>query len=126
MRQVLTPDDLKKGDIVPPGWYPCEISEYNEKPADSDKSTNCIFTFKVLDGEHKGKTGNKLMNEKALGFGKKLWPLIIPGWDKEKGGELSTDKFRQSVGKKLKVYFETGKSTKNNEFNDPTDFMPLS
>jgi len=126
MRQVITPDDLKKGEIVPPTWYPCEISDYEEKPAGTDKSTNCIFTFKILDGEHKGKTGNKLFNEKSLGFGKKLWALVIPGWDKEKGGELSTDKFRQAVGKKIKVYFETGKSDKGNEFNSPTDYLPLS
>ena len=126
MRSILTPDDLKRGELVPPGWYPMEITNYEEKDADTDKSTNCIFSLKIIDGPEKGKSANKLFNEKALGFGKNLWAVVIPGFDKVKGGELSSEVFRATVGKKFKGYIKTGKSNKGNEFNDVTDYMPLS
>jgi hypothetical protein len=43
MRALLTPDDLKRGDLVETTWHPTEIVEYKEKEADTDGSTNCIF-----------------------------------------------------------------------------------
>ena len=126
MRAILTPDDLKKGDLITPGWHPAEISGYEEKPAGTDQSTNCIFNFKIIDGGEKGKTANKLFNEKALGFGKNLWPLIgVPG-NATTGYECSTEVFQASVGKKLMVYIKRGTSNKGNEYNDPSDFRPLS
>lgn len=125
MRQILTPDDLKKGDLVPPGWYPAEIVDYKEKDADTDSSTNCIFTFKIIDGQFKGVTANKLFNEKALGFGKNLWAALKFPFDPQKGYELSTELFQQTNGHKVKIYIKRGKSNKGNEFNDVTDFQPL-
>jgi len=125
MKQFLTPDDLKKGDLAEPGWYPAEITDYNEKNADTDSSTNCIFTFKVLDGPSKGISPNKLFNEKALGFGKNLWKTLGFPFDPVKGYELSTDLFRKTIGYKLEVYIKRGKSNKGNEFNDIADFRPL-
>jgi hypothetical protein len=134
MRAIVTPSDLKRGDIVDPGWYQCVISDYAEKEAGTDKSTNCIFTFKIeatRDGKptkFTGCQGNKMMNEKALGFGKKLYEVLgfpktleVPG-EEEKGYELSSDLFRQTIGSRLLVYFKVSKSNKDNEFNDPTDF----
>jgi len=126
MRAVLTPDDMKKGELIEPGWHPAEIVSYEEKDSNTDKSTNCIFHFKVIDGKEKGKQANKLFNEKALGFGKNLWPLIgIPGNAKEGFTDLSTERFQASVGRKLKIYVKRGKSNKGNDFNDVQDFMPL-
>lgn len=126
MRAILTPDDLKKGDLVEPGWYPVEISEYKEEDADTDKSTNCLFTFKILDGPSKGVQPRKLFNEKALGFGKNLWKTLQFPYDPVKGYELSTELFRQTIGSKLQIYVKRGKSNKGNEFNDVVDFRPLS
>ncbi len=125
MRAILTPDDLKKGDLAEVGWHPAEITEYEEKDAETDKSTNCIFKFKILDGPNKGVTANKLFNEKALGFGKNLWKTLNFPFDPAKGYELSTELFKQTVGSKMKIYIKRGKSNKGNEFNDVTDFMPL-
>ena len=125
MRAILTPDDLKKGEIITPGWHPAEIVGYEEKDADTDKSTNCIFNFKILDGPEKGKTANRLFNEKALGFGKNLWPVIGIPKTKEGGFELSSEVFRAAVGKKLMVYVKTSKSNKGNDFNDVQDYRPL-
>lgn len=126
MRQMLTPDDLKKGDLVEVGWHPAEITEYKEKEADTDGSTNCIFTFKILDGPGKGVAPNKLFNEKALGFGKSLWKTLNLPYDQVKGYELSTQLFEQTVGFKCMIYIKRGKSNKGNEFNDIVDFKPMS
>lgn len=130
MRVILTPDDLKKGDLVEPGWYHCDISKYEEevvkgsvqKP--SDGSTNCKFSFKVFDGPKKGVEMTKFFNEKALGFGKGLWKALDFPFDPEKGYELSTELFQQTVGSKIDVYVKRGKSDKGNDFNDPADFRP--
>lgn len=125
MRAILTPDDLKKGDLAEVGWHPAEIVDYEEKEANTDKSANCIFKFKILDGPSKGVTANKLFNEKALGFGKNLWKTLQFPLDPVKGYELSTELFKQTVGSKMKIYIKRGKSNQGNEFNDVSDFMPL-
>lgn len=126
MRAVLTPDDLKKGDLIEVGWHPAEIVEYKEEAADTDGSTNCIFIFKVLDGPGKGVSPRRLFNEKALGFGKNLWKALGFPYDAAKGYELSTQLFEQTVGSKLMIYSKRGKSNKGNEFNDIVDFKPLT
>lgn len=126
MRAVLTPDDLKKGDLAPVGWWPMEITNYEEKAADTDKSTNCIFTFKILDGPGKGITANKLFSEKALGFGKALWATLGFPKTPDGGYDLSTELFQKTVGSKVKGYIKHGESNKGNKFNDVTDFQPLA
>lgn len=125
MRQILTPDDLKRGDLIPPGWYPAEIIDYTEKPAGTDQSTNCFFHFKIIDGNYKGVTVNKMFNEKALGFGKALWATLKFPFDPATGYDLSTELFKQTVGQKLQIYSKRGTSNKGNDFNDVVDFRPL-
>jgi hypothetical protein len=125
VRAILTPDDLKKGDLIPPGWYPAEIVDYDEKDAETDGSTNCNFYFKVIDGPSKGVTVKRLFNEKALGFGKALWAALKFPLDPVKGYELSTDLFKSTIGHKIKIYVARGKSNKGNEYNDVKDFQPL-
>lgn len=126
MRAILTPDDLKRGDLVETTWHPAEIVEYKEKAADTDGSTNCLFAFKILDGPGKGVVCNKLFNEKALGFGKSLWKTLNFPYDAVKGYELTTQLFEQTIGSKLMIYVKRGKSNKGNEFNDVVDFKPMS
>jgi len=126
MRAVLTPDDLKRGDLVEVGWHPAEIIEYKEKDADTDQSTNSIFMFKIIDGPGKGVTCMRLFNEKALGFGKNLYKTLGLPYDPVKGYELSTQLFEQTVGSKMMIYIKRGKSTKGNEFNDVQDFKPIT
>ena len=126
MRVILTPDDLKKGDLAEPGWHPLEIMDYEEKPAETDGSTNCIFKFKIIDGPNKGISPTKLFNEKALGFGKSLWKSLNFPFDAEKGYDLSTYLFKQAIGHKVSGYIKRGKSNKGNEFNDIVDFRPIA
>ena len=125
MRAILSPDDLKRGDLVEPGWYPLELVDYTEEPANTDKSTNCIFLFRVFDGKDKGVSPRTQYNEKALGFGKNLWAALKLPFDKVKGYELSTELFKSQVGKKIKGYIKRGKSDKGNEFNELKDFQPI-
>jgi hypothetical protein len=126
MRAILTPDDLKKGELAPVGWWPMEITEYKEEPASTDKSANCIFTFKILDGPAKGIVANKLFNEKSLGFGKTLYAVLGFPKTPDGGFDLSTELFQKTVGFKLMGYIQHGLSNKGNKFNDVTDFKPLA
>ena len=73
---ILTPEDLKKGDLVPPGWYTAKIVNYEEKEASTDKSTNLIFHLEIQDEKYKGITPTFRLNEKALGFGTSLWKAL--------------------------------------------------
>lgn len=126
MKQFLTPDDLKRGDLVNPGWYPTEIVDYDEKDAGTDGSTNCFFHFKIIDGPFKGVVIRKLFNEKALGFGKNLWATLKFPFDPVKGYELSTELFRSTIGQKMQTYVKRGESNKGNAYNDATDWRPLT
>lgn len=133
MRSIVTPDDLKKTDPIDPGWYPAEIVNYSEevtkdnvaKGKKSDGSLNCIFEMKLVDGppNAKGRTFKRYFNEKALYFGKNLWATIVPGFDRVKGGELNSDVFRSTIGKKLMVYVEKDKNT---GYDSISDYRPMA
>lgn len=127
MRAIVTPDDLKIGELLEPGQYLMELSNYEEKEATKDKSTNCVFTFKVVDGPFKGYSARVMFNEKALAMGKKLWAALALPFDKERGYQLSTELFEQVAlnHPKLKVYIKRGKTDRGNEFNEPVDFFPV-
>lgn len=125
---ILAPSDLV-GREIPAGWYPAEITKYEEavtkgteaKP--SDGSTNAIFYFTILDGPAKGREIRRYFNEKFMGMGKNLWPLIIPGFVAGKGGvPVNTENMSASVGKKLKIYVKKG----TNGFDSVEDFQPLA
>lgn len=124
-RSVLSPDDLKKGDLAEPGWHPAEITKYEEKDAETDKSTNCIFHWKLLAGPNKGVSPRSQFNEKALGFGKNLYAAVGLPFDKEKGYDLSSEVFKGMVGSKVDIYIKRGESNKGNPFNEVKDYAPL-
>lgn len=126
MKLIVTPDDLKRGDVAEVGWHPAQITDYNEKDADTDGSTNFIFQFKILDGPSKGIICQKLFNEKAPGFGKNLFTTLNLPKTAEGGYEISTELFRQTIGFKLQIYTKKGKSNRGNEFTDVVDFRPLA
>lgn len=129
MRAIVTPDDLKIGELIEPGFHIMELCEYSEKAAKSDPtSVNCIFKFKVVDGAYKGYSCNALFSEKALGMGKKLWAALGIPYDPVKGYELSTETFQRIAMNRpqLKVYVKRGKSQQGNEFNEPAEFEALS
>lgn len=130
INSIVTPDDLRKGEPIKAGWFPAEISNYDEqvtkgseaKP--SDGSINAIYEFTVLDGDPniKGRKFKKYFNEKAMGFGKNLWVLLFPGsWDAKKGGALTSEMLKSKVGTKLMVYIK--KNTAG--YDNVEDFRPI-
>ncbi len=126
---ILTPKDLAIGRPVTPGWYPLEIKSYTEevtkgKPEKpSDGSVNAIFEFECLDGDEtvKGRKFKRYFNEKALGFGKSLWVVLFPDFDKEKGGGLNSEMFRSTVGRKLRGYIKM-----DGTYPTIEDYQPLT
>ena len=124
MRARVTPDDLAAGQLVAPGWYPCEIVAYKEEPANTDGSTNGFVMFKVIGEKHKGARGRKLYNEKAIGMAGPLLVALGAKVDKEKG--IDADLNEQTlIGRLVDVNFRRGESNKNNPFNEPVDFAPI-
>lgn len=125
---ILSADDLRRNDLIdPPGWYGVEIDNYSEKEANTDKSTNCIFHFKILEGKYKGTTPQALFNEKALGFGKNLWAVLELPKDENGNYHLNTELFQQvAIARpKLEIYIKRGKSNRGTDFNDVSDYRKM-
>lgn len=130
LNTILSPDDLKKGELIEPGWHPAEYVQYEETEASADAknpgSVNVNMYFKILDGPGKGATVKRLFNETAMGFGKNLWATLALPYDKATGYRLTSDLLESKVGSKLMIYIKRGRSNKGNDFNDVADFKPLA
>jgi len=128
MRRILTPEDLRKSDLAQVGWHPAEVTDYDEKDAETDGSTNCLFQFTLIDGPNKGARVTKLVNEKSLEHRtiQPLWANLDIQKTPQGGYELTSELFKSKIGHKLKIYVKRGKSNQGNEFNDVADFMPLA
>ena len=131
MKAVLTPEDLKRGDLVEPGWYEAIIAKYEEavtkgtKEKPSDGSTNAIFTIKLDEGPNKGAEMKRYFNEKALAFGKNLYAAL--GFPKNAlgGYDVDSELFKRTEGAKLQVYVKRGVNSDNGkEFNEVADYRP--
>jgi hypothetical protein len=127
---IVTPDDLKKGDLANPGWHPAEIVKYEDGEAGENAknpgSATSTFYFKIIDGPNKGIECKRLFSEVAWGFGKNFFATMNYPKDEKGNYKLSSDLFGQSIGHKLQIYIKRGKSDKGNEFNDVADFRPMS
>ena len=102
----ITPDDLKRGVVMDPNWYPAVVKLVEVKPSKGDGSTNWNYKLEILQGKNKdgkelfGVVVYRLFNEKAMGFaipfievcGQKITP---------EGGEIDPN---YPVGKKLLIY----------------------
>lgn len=127
MKISLGAEDLAKGQLVEPGWYPCEIKGYIEKPATTDRSTNAIGQLIILNGEFKGSGGRFLFNEKAMGFAKGFFKALgfVEKINAKGEKELNAILDASVNGKKLDVYFVRGSSNKGNDFNEAKDYAPI-
>lgn len=124
MRRILTADDLAKGDLIEPGWWPAEVSDYDEKPAKSDASTNCIFDIKVTDGPHKGATIKRYLNEKGLEFNGDFWAALGLQKNAIGGYDLSTELFRTKIGSKFQIHVKRGKY-EGRDTNEIDGYRPI-
>lgn len=130
MRSVVTPQDLAKGKPVPAGWYPLEITNVEIKPSKgtvekpSDGSENAVYEFTATDGpdEVKGRKITRYYNEKALGFGDALWSVLFPdSYKRGVGGELNTQMFLSTKGRKLMGYVKM-----DGKWPTIEDFKPIA
>jgi hypothetical protein len=122
----ITADDLKRGVVMDPNWYPAVVKSVEVKPSKGDGSTNWNYKIEILQGKNKdgkelqGVIVYRLFNEKAMGFavpfveacGQKITP---------DGAEIDPN---YPVGKKLMIY------VKNREYegrlqNEVADFRPI-
>ena len=117
----LTPEDHLRGKVIPPGWYPVEVVNVEEKPAKSDGSTNWSIECKVIDGELKGVVLYTNFNEKAPGFAKNF---IVASGGKLNPKETVEYDLSRSIGQKMQAYV-TNELYNNNMTNKLTDFKPL-
>lgn len=128
---LVTPEDLKRGDLAEVGWHPAEIVKVEESEASEDAknpgSTNVIFYFRVMDGANKGLECKRYFNETAWGFAKDFFATMKFPKDTKGNYQISMELFEQTVGHKLMIYIKRGKSkTTGSEFNDVADFKPLA
>lgn len=126
MRARVSPEELAGGSLVKPNWYGCQITKYEEKEANTDRSTNGIFHFVVLHGEFKGARARILINEKAWSFSPNPNMLIALGAESKPGVGIDVPIDEKTVvGKKLDVYISRITAGSGKEYNDPKDFAPL-
>lgn len=127
---IVTPEDLKKGDLAVVAWHPAEIIRVEEgeagEKAKNPGSATITFHFRILDGPSKGIECKRLFSETAWGFAKNFFAAMRYPKDEAGNYKITSALFQQSVGHKLKIYIKRGKSDRGNEFNDVTDFAPLT
>jgi hypothetical protein len=127
---IVTPEDLKRGDLLPTGWHPVEVIKVEESEASEEAknpgSTNITFWFRVIDGEAKSAEVKRLFNETAWGFAKDFFATMKFPKDAKGNYQISMQLFEQTIGHKLMVYIKRGKSNRGNEYNDVADFKPMA
>lgn len=127
---IVTPEDLKRGDLAVVAWHPAEIVRVEEgeagEKAKNPGSATITFHFRILDGPSKGIECKRLFSETAWGFAKNFFAAMRYPKDEAGNYKITSALFQQSVGHKLKIYIKRGKSDRGNEFNDVTDFAPLT
>ena len=122
----ITADDLKRGIICDPNWYPVVVKSVEVKPSKGDGSTNWNYKLEILAGKNKdgkdlaGVMVYRLFNEKAMGF---AVPFVEACGQKvgKEGADIDPN---FPVNKKLMVY------VKNREYegrmqNEVADFRPI-
>jgi hypothetical protein len=128
---IVTPDDLRKGELAQVGWHPAEIVNFEESEASDDAkhpgSTNVIFYFKIIDGDSKNVECRRYFNETAWGFAKDFFAAMKFPKDEKGNYKISIELFEQTVGHKIMIYIKRGKNKQTgSEFNDVVDFKPMA
>lgn len=121
-RVTYTEQDIKRGTILEPGWYLCEITDVTEKEAKEDKSTNFIIDFKVLSSKNAELNGvplRRYFNEKVPNFMKSFIEVFAGKVEAGKTYEITRD----LVTKRLMVNVARGEY-QGQPKNDPADFAP--
>lgn len=120
-RITITAEDFMAIELLPDGWYPFEITFYEDKLSTEGDSTNHWLHYKVNAGKYASKVIKQSYNEKFIG------PIIpvfqAAGANLQKGKSQGVNP-EQLVTKRVDAYVETGKSDKGTKYNKLTDFAP--
>jgi hypothetical protein len=127
---VVSPEDLKRGDLANVGWHPAQIFKYEEGEAGEEAknpgSTTCSFYFRITDGLNAGIECRRLFSETAWGFAKSFFAVLDFPKDEKGNYKIGSQLFEQTVGHKLMIYIKRSKSNRGNEFNDVIDFRKVT
>lgn len=121
-RVTYTEQDIKRGTIVEPGWYLCEITDVTEKESKEDKSTNFIIDFKIISSKNPEVNGvplRRYFNEKVPNFMKSFIEVFAGKVEAGKSYEITRD----LCGKEIMVNVTRGEY-QGQPKNDPSDFAP--
>ena len=118
--------DMKRANILDPGWYDMEIVDLKEETTKKKDSINTVVDFEVIAPNNKRNNGTPLrvyINEKFLDLGIKLIGALDPeALDEDEGGSFDWDKDALK-GTKLKGYVVTG-TYNNRPQNELQNFAP--
>ena len=116
-------EDINRGKLVDPGWYPCEITKYEAKKAKTDNSNLDVFYAKIIssDEELAGIPLFFQFSEKTPGF---AIPFVeaLTGQKVKAGDEFEIG--QNCVGKQLDLLVTRGEWN-NKPKNDVTGYRPL-
>ena len=96
----ITQEDMLRGKLVEPGWYPVTITGVDEKQSKAGDSLNTIINMVVTEGNFAGIPLIRLFSEKAPGFAIPFLEALGVTIPKD-GGEFE---MKNAIGKKLNVY----------------------
>lgn len=121
-RFTYTQEDLLRGTLVEPGWYPVEIYDVEDVTASSSGAAGTKIGFRLIgEGKFKGIPVERAFYESAVGFSKKFLEAL--GVKLAAGMQFDFDD--KLKGKRLEVYIKNNVSNKGNSFNDVVDYRPL-
>ena len=97
---TISREDLQRGKVLDPGWYPVVVTDVQDKASKKGDSINTTIHFDVMAGPFAGCKVFRLFNEKAPGFAVPFLQALgveIP----EDGGTFD---LKNAIGKNLMVY----------------------
>lgn len=106
-RLTVTPDDLKKNQILEIDWYDAEVASYSYEKSKDEKSFNNIFEFKITgpNPDHAGVKIKVWFNEKALGSREFVeFFKALSGKEVDRKAGFTMDDPAQTKGMKLQVH----------------------
>ena len=96
----ITPEDMKRGTVLAPGWYPVVINDVHDEPAGTDGSTNTIVEMSTTGEKFPGVPLKRYFNEKSPSFAID-YIQAVGGTLGEAGGEFNLE---AGKGRKCEVY----------------------
>lgn len=128
MVYTFSEDDLNRGKIVKPGWYPVEIKEVTQKAAGPEAknpgSRLDLVELTILDGEEKGVILYSQFSEVAPGFVAPFQAALTGKPIKAGDKMISFDDSAALKGKKLDVHVSRDKY-KGKDKNVVDDYAPF-